>query len=143
MKVQAWETRLNDSDTTLLTLKDAVAGFVNDREWQRFHTPKNLAISVAIEAAELMEHFQWISEETSQDRVNDTRYRADIADEISDVASYLFALANVMRLDLTTAILGKLEKNAKKYPVEAFRGRYGSGDPAPVTPAKGKPDKGD
>jgi NTP pyrophosphatase (non-canonical NTP hydrolase) len=100
-----------------------VQAFVDERDWRQFHTPKNLAMSLAIEAAELMEHFQWLTVDESIARGRDPSRRGDIADEIADVGCYLLSLANALDIDLSEAIVSKLERNAVKYPVEEFRGR--------------------
>ncbi|MBI3861404.1 MAG: nucleotide pyrophosphohydrolase [Planctomycetia bacterium] len=114
-----------DSSATIAQLRQAVQAFVDERDWRKFHTPKNLAMSLAIETAELMEHFQWLDVGESIDRGKDPAHRGDIADEIADVCCYLFSLVNALDLDLSEAVLAKLVKNAKKYPADKFRGRSG------------------
>ena len=121
---------MSDSQTTVADLKRLVATFVDERDWQQFHAPKNLAMSIAIESAELMEHFQWISVEESLRRVQQEDVREEIAEELADVLCYCLALTNAMELDLAAAIQAKMEKNRRKYPAETFRGRYGHDDPA-------------
>jgi NTP pyrophosphatase (non-canonical NTP hydrolase) len=116
------------STTTVAELKQWVNDFVDRRDWHRFHAPKNLAMSLAIEAAELMEHFQWISPEESRRADDDPVRRAAIGDELADVLCYALAMANELGLDLATAIRQKLVKNEQKYPVEEYRGRYGPED---------------
>jgi NTP pyrophosphatase (non-canonical NTP hydrolase) len=113
-----------DATTTLAVLKDAMRQFVAERSWERFHSPKNLSMGVAIEAAELMEHFQWVDVEASLQVGQDPARREAIADEMADVACYLLALSNTLGIDLSEAILAKLAKNAIKYPAEQYRGRY-------------------
>jgi dCTP diphosphatase len=117
-----------DSTTTIAELKQLVNEFVDQRDWHQFHAPKNLAMSLAIEAAELMEHFQWISVEQSRQMADDPARLAEIGDELADVLCYTLAMANELRLDLATTIRGKMAKNAQKYPAEEFRGRYGQDD---------------
>jgi len=114
---------MSDSDETVLSLRQAVQAFVDERDWRQFHTPKNLAMSIAIEAAELMEHFQWVDIPESVDRGREPARREQIADEIADVCCYLLSLANALDLDLSRAVRSKLVKNAEKYPVELSRGR--------------------
>ena len=114
---------MSDSTETLAQLRKAVQHFVDERDWSQFHTPKNLAMSLAIEAAELMEHFQWLDVPQSVDRGRDPAHREQIADELADVACYLFSLTNALELDLSDAVRNKLVKNATKYPVELSRGR--------------------
>jgi NTP pyrophosphatase (non-canonical NTP hydrolase) len=113
-----------DAQTTVGALRQAVAGFVNDRDWQPFHTPKNLSMSIAIEAAELMEHFQWVTTEEAQAAVEDSGERAAIADELADVVIYCLSLSNALGLDVSSAVLGKLETNEQRYPADEFRGRF-------------------
>jgi len=114
---------MSDETETISQLRQAVADFVDERDWQKFHTPKNLAMSLAIEAAELMEHFQWLTVEESIDRGSDPVRRGQIADEIADVCCYLLSLVNVLDIDLAEAVRSKLVKNVAKYPAEKFRGR--------------------
>jgi len=113
---------MSDDTATVSQLRRAVEAFVDERDWRKFHTPKNLAMSLAIEAAELMEHFQWLDVDEAIDRGRDPARRGQIADEIADVCCYLLSLVNALDLDLSEAVLGKLVKNAEKYPAERFRG---------------------
>ena len=94
--------------------------FRDERDWKKFHDPKNLAASVSIEAGELLELFQWMSGEESSRFAAQNRER--VSEEIADVAIYLIELADITGIDLAQAIEAKLEKNAKKYPVEKSRG---------------------
>jgi NTP pyrophosphatase (non-canonical NTP hydrolase) len=113
-----------DSTTTLATLKEAVRQFAAERQWEPFHSPKNLSMGLAVEAAELMEHFLWVDTETSRQVVHDPVKLAEVADEIADVACYLLNLGNTLGIDLSEAIVAKIAKNAIKYPAEKYRGRY-------------------
>jgi dCTP diphosphatase len=119
---------MSDSTTTVAELKQLIDDFVDRRDWRQFHAPKNLAMSLAIEAAELMEHFQWISPEESRQVANDPDRLAAVGDELADVLCYALAMSNMLGLDLSTAIRGKMAKNERKYPAEEFRGRYGEED---------------
>jgi NTP pyrophosphatase (non-canonical NTP hydrolase) len=112
-----------DTTTTLAALKDAVRRFAAERAWEPFHSPKNLSMGLAAEAAELMEHFLWCDTEASRQVVNDPKKLGEVADEIADVACYLLNLGNVLGIDLSDAIVAKIAKNAQKYPAEKFRGR--------------------
>ena len=107
---------MNDDQTTIAELRKLVNQFVDERNWHQFHAPKNLAMSLAIEAAELMEHFQWLSLEQSRAVVNDPAKLAEVGDELADVLCYALAMANELGLDLSTTIRGKMVKNARKYP---------------------------
>lgn len=113
-----------DTTTTLAALKEAMRRFVAERDWEQFHSPKNLVMGLSVEAAELMEHFLWIDNEASRQVVHDKATLGEVADEMADVACYLLALSNQLGIDLSEAILAKLVKNAVKYPVEKCRGRY-------------------
>ena len=92
---------------------DTLRHFAEEREWQKFHSPSNLAKSISIEAAELLELYQW----------SDDADRQEVADELADVLHYCIALARVMNFDLDEILLSKLEKTRLKYPVEHTRGR--------------------
>jgi len=94
--------------------------FRDDRDWMKFHSPKNLAISVSLEAAELLEHFQWKDDEESAVHVQ-TKLDA-IEDEVADVAIYLLELSDNLGIDLFKAICKKLDKNESRYPVSRARG---------------------
>lgn len=123
-KARVGGVAMTDAVTTLADLRAAMRDFVAERDWEQFHAPKNLAMGLAIETAELMEHFQWIGEAESRLKVHDPAARSDIADELADVLSYVLALANAMDLDLSAAHAAKMEKTKAKYPVELAKGRY-------------------
>ncbi len=127
---------MNDAATTVGELRDLVRRFVADRAWGVFHTPKNLASSVAIEAAELMEHFQWLTPEQSQAVADDAGRREAVGEELADVVCYLLALAEALHLDVADAVARKMVKNSAKYPVDEFRGRYGRDDRGGVEPGR-------
>jgi NTP pyrophosphatase (non-canonical NTP hydrolase) len=113
-----------DDVTTIAVLKDRVRAFVAERDWERFHTPKNLVMGLAIEAAELMEPFLWLEAEASRRIESDPQVLGGVADEMADVACYLLSLALVLNIDLSQAILSKIDKNVIKYPADQYRGRY-------------------
>jgi NTP pyrophosphatase (non-canonical NTP hydrolase) len=96
--------------------------FRDDRDWMQFHDPKNMAISIVIEAAELLENFQWKSKEEVEQYAE--QHRDEIEEEIADIAIYLFELADNLGIDLPDAMNRKLQKNAEKYPVEKARGKH-------------------
>jgi dCTP diphosphatase len=114
---------MHDNTTTVEELRERVLAFVRARDWEQFHTPKNLSMALAAEAAELMEHFLWADGQTSAATVGDPRKRPEIEDEIADVVIYALEFANVCGIDLAAAIDAKMVKNAQKYPVEKARGR--------------------
>ena len=115
---------LQDTTTTVAELTALVEAFVAERDWQPFHDPKNLSTSIAIEAAELMEHFQWLRSEELDSVRDDPAKMAEIAEEVADIAAYLLSFAHTMRIDLSSALEAKMKKNALKYPAEKFRGRF-------------------
>ncbi|MBI5899343.1 MAG: nucleotide pyrophosphohydrolase [Rhodocyclales bacterium] len=98
----------------LNTLRDALREFCAARDWHRYHTPKNLVMALSVEAAELVEHFQWSTPEESLALAADKR--AEVADEIADVLIYLTELADVLNIDPIAAARDKIVKNAAKYP---------------------------
>ena len=111
-----------DATTTLATLKEEMRQFVAVRAWEPFHSPKNLAMGLAVEAAELMEHFLWVDCAGSYEVARDPALGEEVADELADVACHLLNLSNVLGIDLSDAIQAKMVKNALKYPAE-MRGR--------------------
>ena len=113
-----------DSSTTVAELRELVRHFVDERDWRQFHAPKNLSMSLAIEAAELMEHFQWIDAAESRTIADDAEKLLPVREELADVLCYALALANELNIDLATAVREKMVKNALKYPAEQSRGRY-------------------
>ncbi|TWC68342.1 nucleotide pyrophosphohydrolase [Herbaspirillum sp. SJZ099] len=104
----------------LIELRDIIRQFSGERDWLRFHTPKNLAMALSVEAAELMEHFQWLP--TGADHELDAAGREGIRHEMADVLVYLIQLADHTGVDLRSAVLEKIELNRRKYPVELARG---------------------
>ncbi len=114
-----------DSSTTLTDLKSAVDRFVAARDWYRYHTPKNLAMSIAIEAAEIMEHFQWHDAQESAARMLESEVKNEVADELADVLIYCLSFANVTDIDISAAILKKLARNEGRFPVEQVSGKLG------------------
>jgi NTP pyrophosphatase (non-canonical NTP hydrolase) len=116
------EMRAMDDETTLADLRRRVAAFVAARDWEQFHTPKNLSIAVAIEAAELMEAFQWLSDEEAAALEGEEK-RAAVVDELADVLIYALSLANALGVNVSTAVVEKLARNEHRFPVEDWRGR--------------------
>ncbi|MEN9637078.1 MAG: hypothetical protein RL077_5482 [Verrucomicrobiota bacterium] len=114
---------LTDSTTTVADLKTRVLAFVRERDWEQFHSPKNLSMALAAEAGELMEHFLWATPEASKAIVQDAVKRQKIADELADVVVYALEFANMTGLDVAASIEAKMAANAKKYPVAKARGR--------------------
>ena len=115
---------MSDQDTTVAALRDLVGTFVDQRDWHQFHSPKNLSMSLAIEAAELMEHFQWLTTDASRTIGDDPETLEAVSDELADILCYAFAIANELKIDVDTAMRSKMIKNEAKYPAPKFRGRY-------------------
>ncbi len=108
-------------DDGLSKLNAALAEFVEQRDWDQFHNPKNLAMALAAEAGELLEHFQWLSEAEAGSL--GTTQRNEVAMEMADILMFLLRLADKLQVDLLKAAEDKLELNRRKYPVEKARGR--------------------
>lgn len=105
---------------SLLELRDALRTFAAERDWDQFHAPRNLATALAVEAAELLEPFQWLTDEQSRDLPPETR--AAVEEELADVLLYVVRLADKLGVDLEAAARAKIVKNAAKYPVDKSRG---------------------
>ena len=111
---------MHDETATLQQLKDLINSFVTERGWQHHHRPKHLAMSIAIEAAELMEHFQWTDPDGGLDdaRFKNAQDKDAVAEELCDVLAYTLSMANQLDLDLSATFAQTMRKNAVKYPVE-------------------------
>lgn len=114
----------SDERTTVAELRRLVADFVSERDWERYHDPKNLSMAIAIEAAELMEHYQWVAGAESDGVISSPETRTAVCDEIADIACFLLALANRAGIDLAAEIDRKMARNREKYPADQFRGHY-------------------
>ena len=101
-------------------IRDYLRKFARDRDWEQFHSPKNLAMALSVEVAELLEHFQWLTE--AQSKALDAETRAKVVDEIADVQLYLIRLADQLDVDILEAIENKTRKNEEKYPVDKVKG---------------------
>jgi dCTP diphosphatase len=106
--------------TEIREITEKIKNFRDDRDWMQFHNHKDMALSLLLEAAEVLEHFQWKSNEEIERHTE--KAKDEIAEELADVAIYLFELADNMEIDLSRAINMKLEKNAQKYPVNRAKG---------------------
>jgi len=104
----------------LRDLRDELRAFAAERDWDQFHSPRNLATALAVEAAELLEPFQWLTEEQSRALPPETR--AAVEEELADVLLYLVRLADKLDVDLAAAARAKIARNGEKYPVEKARG---------------------
>jgi NTP pyrophosphatase (non-canonical NTP hydrolase) len=116
---------MKDQETTIATLRQLMGGFVNERQWQKFHTPKNITAALAVEASELLELYQWATPEEAITRSQeDPAFRQAVSEEMADVMMYLLSLANSLDLDLAAAVENKMIKNKKKYPADKYQGHY-------------------
>lgn len=116
---------MQDHSSTIADLKQVIQVFVDERDWQVFHNPKNLAMSLAIETGELMEHFQWLTLEESAALASDSDKKHAAAEELADCFAYVLAIANAMDIDLSAAFADKMVKNREKYPSNAEIGKSG------------------
>jgi len=110
-----------DGTTTVGALRTAVRRFVRERDWERFHLPKDLTIAISIEASELLEWFLW--REPAPAATLSSEDRSAVAEELADVVIYGVSLADVLEVDLSDAVLAKLKKDEAKYPADRYRGR--------------------
>ena len=106
---------------SLEELRASLAAFVAERDWDQFHSPRNLAVALSVEAGELLEHFQWLTDEES--RTCSKEDLEEISCEMADVLLYLIRLADKLDVDLIEASFAKLESNRAKYPIERAKGR--------------------
>lgn len=113
-----------DETTTVLQLRQMVEEFVRAREWEPFHSPKNLSMGLAVEAAELMELFQWHDGAHSRALIRRPAVRRAAGDEVADIVIYCLAFANRTGIDIAQAVRRKLTRNRRKYPVRKFKGRF-------------------
>lgn len=114
----------SDKITRVFELKDWVNKFIEDRDWSKYHNPKDIAISIAIEAAELLELFQWVKENEPDQIINTPSKSSKLQEELADIIIYCMSLANVLSIDVSQAVTKKIEKNKQKYPIDRIKGDY-------------------
>ena len=102
-------------------LRNAIEAFIEERDWEQFHSPKNLAMALSVEVAEVVEHFQWLTEEQSRNLPPEKL--VEVREEIGDVMIYLTELAEKLGIDPVEAAKAKLEINSKKYPASLVKGK--------------------
>jgi len=122
MKSNNQET-IHQPVNSLEQIKHTLREFAAERDWDQFHSPKNLAMALIVEAAELVEHFQWLSEAQSQTLPSDKL--AEVEQEIADIQIYLIRLADKLGIDMEKAVSAKIKLNEKKYPADKVRGKAG------------------
>ncbi len=111
------------STPTIRELTEIIRSFVKERDWERFNRPLTLAISAVIEMGELMELFQWKTEDEINDALKTTEYKEALGEEISDVLVYLLRIADTAGIDISDALTRKMEKNQTKYPIDSWKGK--------------------
>ncbi|MDE1833611.1 MAG: nucleotide pyrophosphohydrolase [Candidatus Micrarchaeota archaeon] len=114
---------MGDESTTLSQLKEIVKRYSEDRDWDQYHGPKELAIGVITEASELLEQFRFKSERQMAEMLADPKSREEIGDELVDVLVFLLRFSQMYGMDLSEAFERKMAKNVRKYPVEKARGK--------------------
>jgi len=114
------EFEMNQLD--LKKIYSEIEKFTTDRDWDQFHSIKNLSMALSVESAELLEIFQWLTEEQSNKVKDDPKTKSKIEDELADIFVYLLRIVHKSNIDLESAVLNKLKKNAEKYPIEMSRG---------------------
>jgi NTP pyrophosphatase (non-canonical NTP hydrolase) len=113
----------SDSKTSIEQLKKLLLDFRDERDWEQFHDPKNLAEAISIEAAELLELFLWKSpNDVTHLLKSDAKFKDAVEDELADILSFILNFANATNIDVSRAVSNKIEKNRKKYPVEKAKG---------------------
>ena len=115
---------MDDSEITVGELKEKVKSFIKKRNWSQFHDSKSLSMSIAIEVAELMENFQWVSTLNSDKVIENEKLKTNVIDEIADVLIYSLAFCIKNNIDVSNSIDQKLKKNEVKYPLSKFEGKY-------------------
>ena len=108
------------SDLTIHQLTESLRDFAQERDWEKFHTPKNLVLALVGEVGELSAEFQWLDEHGSRHLSSEQQHQ--VASEIADVASYLFRLSDVLGIDLAQAVTDKIQINSIRYPIEKAKG---------------------
>lgn len=113
-----------DEKTTIEDLKNLVKRFIEDRDWGKYHNAKDIAVSITIEASELLEIFQWVGDDELQKVLANSEKHGSLEEEIADVLIYCLSLANATNIDIARAVSAKIEKNKEKYPIDAVKGDY-------------------
>ena len=117
------DDEMTDARTTVADLRRDLAAFMEERDWQQFHSPSHLSRAIAIEAAELMEHFLWLKDGEEEALLEDEAKRSALVDELADVLIYSLTLADALAIDVSAAGREKMARNARRFPVSRWRGR--------------------
>lgn len=115
---------MNDKTAKISQLKALVGKFVRERDWEKFHSPKNLSMSISIEAAELMEIFQWYDPKEAAALLDKPQKSEHIKEELADILIYLISFCNLYEIDISAIVVDKLRKNKTKFPVKNVRGTF-------------------
>ena len=115
---------MSDKEVTISSLKRRVYEFIAERDWTKYHTPRNLAESISIESAELIEIFQWLNEEEARELIKNKKKFHRIREELADILIYCISMANSTGIDISEAVLEKILTNNSKYPVDKVKGNY-------------------
>lgn len=115
---------ISDKTTRIFELRERVSKFIEDRDWNKYHNPKDIAVSIVIEASELLELFQWVNNEELNIIIKKPDKHAKLKEELADVIIYCLSLANVLEIDISHAVVEKIERNEGKYPIEQVKGNY-------------------
>jgi dCTP diphosphatase len=114
---------MTDNATTIGEIKEALRAFARERDWEQFHNPKDVALALSIEIAEVLEHFRFLRNEEIEELLRDDEYRRSLAHELADAASFVIRLADVTGIDLAKAVEEKMRVSAEKYPADMVRGK--------------------
>jgi dCTP diphosphatase len=106
----------------LIKINNEIEKFVKDRDWDQFHSVKNLSMALSVESSELLEIFQWMTEAQSEKAKDDPKLKGKLEDELADIFVYLLRIVSKTEIDLESAVLNKIKKNAIKYPIEKAKG---------------------
>jgi len=114
---------MNDKETTIDDLKRMMKEFIDERDWEQYHLPKDVAIALSIEASEILEHFRFKNDKEIEEFLRDDKNKEELGDELADTLMFLVDLARVCKIDLAEATERKLKKSAKKYPKDLVKGK--------------------
>jgi dCTP diphosphatase len=114
---------MNDNDTTIKEMRKRLKAFIDERDWDQFHKPKDIGLALIIEAAEILEHFRFKTDKEIEEFLNDSKNKEELGDELGDTLMFIIDLARVCNIDLAEAFERKLGKSAKKYPVDLVKGK--------------------
>lgn len=111
-----------EKQLNLTYFQEKLSLFARERDWDQFHTPKNLSMALSVEASELVEIFQWLTPDQAKEIIKDDVKMKQISEEVADILSYLLRLSDLLKIDLSSELENKIEKNGEKYPVSKAKG---------------------